>query len=108
MYSPYMQGDLLYAVIVIAVFVGVLLATWVIDRLLTQRSGRPPARLALPTQTGLAVLARQPEPEAHHDDAGQPLHPPPDAAPDHGAELVPKQDDGDQPDDAPAQEDSAE
>jgi hypothetical protein len=95
MYSPYMQGDLLYAVIVIAFFAGVLLVTWIIDRLLARRPGRPPARLALPAQAGLTVLARQPEPEA-------------DEAPDDGAELAAKQDDGDQPADAPGQEDAAE
>lgn len=39
-YSPRVHGDLLYAIILIAVFAGLLLAVWGVDRLLS-RTGRP-------------------------------------------------------------------
>ena len=109
MYSPSVRGDLLYAIIVIAVFAGVLLGVWGVDGLLS-RADRlpPPGPPALPAPRRLALLGGQPEAEADHDQAGQSLEPTPDAGTlDHHAEPVAEQDDREQPDNALGEEDRA-
>jgi len=39
-YAPYVRGDLLYSVLMVALFVVVLAGVWVLDWLLTRRQTR--------------------------------------------------------------------